>query len=348
MPKRAGSPPPSDTDLYLADMVTFARSENGVWTMALDDTDGQGRNPVYDESVPRYLTAFDPAFARATEADEAEFIKALLRIAGVQDAGWDPYETTVRAIPAMMKLHALIPPGDEWYETSRHLALWTYLHAIEASEPYAMLADLLDIAAGGWAYGIRFPGLPYGSARPDGTRATRPQRRDEKVKELRRLAAAADLSDVLGPLDEVWDRELRNAVFHADYSIHGSETRIPTLGRRYTHQEIETLVNRGLACHETLALLRRTYRESYTEPATIPIRWRRRVDGGAEDEFLIEEDVARIIVRDGAGVIGLKHAHTPNELARGAIAWHFAHLHPDEAAALRDDPTADYFPARGA
>jgi hypothetical protein len=211
-----------------------------------------------------------------------------------------------------------------------------------------MLADLVDIAGGGRALGFRFPDLPYGRERADGTRATRPQRRDEKMTELRRLAGVANMEDVIAPLDEVWDRDLRNAVFHADYSIHGGETRIPVFGRRYNHEEIQTLVNRGFAYHESLALLRRMYRKSYTEPATIPIRWRRPIAGGGEDDFDIEEDVARIIVRDGIGVIGLKHAHATAERAEGAIPWHIAHLYPDEAAALRADPTVDRFPARGA
>ncbi len=52
------------------------------------------------------------------------------------------------------------------------------------------------------------------------------------------------------------------------------------------------------------------------------------------------------MVRDGVGVIGLKHAHTAQEVAQGAIAWHFARLYPDEAAALRADPTIDHFEAR--
>jgi hypothetical protein len=118
-------------------MVTFSKNETGVWTMTLDETDAEERNAVFDEAVPRYLNAFDPAFVRAAEVDEAEFVKALLRISSVQEAGWDPYETTLRAVPAMQTLHSLIPEGDEWYETSRHLALWTYGHVIEASEPYA-------------------------------------------------------------------------------------------------------------------------------------------------------------------------------------------------------------------
>jgi hypothetical protein len=169
----------------LPGVVTFNKEESGVWTMTLDETDAQERNAVFDEAVPRYLNAFDPAFVRAAEADEAEFVKALLRIWSVQEAGWDPYETTLRAVPAMQKLHALIPEGDEWHEMSRHLALWTYGHVVEASEPYAMLADLLDIAGGGSFQGIRFPDVPLRQARAGELRPpARPQRRDEKMTEL--------------------------------------------------------------------------------------------------------------------------------------------------------------------
>jgi hypothetical protein len=328
-------------------VATFSKDEHGVWTMTLDETDAQDRNAVFDEAVPRYLNAFDPAFVRAAEADEAEFVKALLRISSVQEAGWDPYETTLRAVPAMQKLHALIPEGDEWYETSRHLALWTYGHVVEASEPYAMLADLLDIAGGGSSLGVRFPDVPLRPARAGELRPpTRPQRHDEKMTELRRLADAAGLQDVLIPLDEVWDRKLRNAVFHADYSIHGSETRIPAEGTRYAHDELQNLVNKALAYHEALAVLRRIYRLGYREPVTIPIFWRRPVEGGGDGEVTLEEDVAVVMIRDGVGAIGLKHAHTADEIAHGAIPWHIAHLFTDEAAALRADPTLAHFPSR--
>jgi len=330
----------------LGAVVTFSKDDDGVWTMTLDESDAQERNPVFDDTVPRYLNAFDPAFVRAAEADEAEFVKALLRIWSMQEAGWDPYETTLRAVPAMQKLHVLIPEGDEWYETSRHLALWTYGHVVEASEPYAMLADLLDIAGGGYFQGTRFP-VPLRRPRQAELRPPmRPQRRDEKVTELRRLAEAADLQDVLTPLDEVWDRQLRNAVFHADYTIHGGETRIPAEGKRYTHAELDTLINHALAYHEALAVLRKIYRLAYREPATIPIFRRRTIEGGAEGEFNLEEDVAVVMVRDGVGAIGLKHPHTAEEIAAGAIPWHLAHLFADEAEALQADPTLAHFPAR--
>jgi hypothetical protein len=332
---------PTEAASTLAPMATFNRDDAGVWTVTLEPGDSPERNPVFDATVPRYLTLFDPAFLKAEKEDEAEFIKALLRVGPLQDAGWDPYATTLRAVPDIQKLHALIPKGDEWYETSRHLALWTYGHVVEAAEPYAMLADILDVAGGGQYVvpGFRFPDVPtkYG---------TRPQRRDEKMAELRRLAEAAELLNALVPLDEVWDRELRNAVFHADYSIHGSETRIPALSKTYSHEEIETLVNRALAYHEALAFLRRAYRGAYEEPTQIPVRWRRPKKGGEEGEYEIEEDVGVVMVREGVGAIGLKHAHTAEEIERGAIAWSMAVLYPDESDALRDDPTLAKFPVR--
>jgi hypothetical protein len=129
--------------------------------VALDDTDATDRNEVHDEATVRYMTTFDKVFTAASEKCEAEFVKALLRVWSLQDAGWDPYETTLRAVPAMVDLHELIPTGDQDYETSRHLALWTYGHILEASEPPAMLADLLHIADGGWFTPLRFADVPW-------------------------------------------------------------------------------------------------------------------------------------------------------------------------------------------
>jgi hypothetical protein len=323
---------------YAVAVATFNRSDDGVWTVTLDESDQEERNPFYDEAVPRYLAALDPPFAKASEQDEAEFIKALLHVRSMQDAGWDAYDTTLRAVPSMMRLHGLIPPGDEWYETSRHLALWTWGHVVEASEPFALVADMLDIANGGFFHVDRFPERPLPGAKPgDLWPATRPQSRGDKMAELERLASAVGMSDVLTPMKEIWDRELRNAVFHADYTIHGSETRIPAKAKTYTHEEIQTLVNRALAYHEALVILRRAYRSAYVDPVTVTIKAR------SEDQ---EDELGVVMVRDGAGAIGLKHPHTAEEVAAGAIAWHMALLFPDEAEAVRADPTLAHFPPR--
>jgi hypothetical protein len=99
----------------------------------------------------------------------------------------------------------------------------------------------------------------------------RPQRfLDEKLPELERLAEAAGEPGVLDPIREVWDRDLRNAVFHADYSIHGSKTRIPGKGKSYSHDETQTLVNRALAYHGALAVIQE-FTSSHTPSQ---LRWR--------------------------------------------------------------------------
>jgi hypothetical protein len=233
-------------------VARYSRQDDGTWIVERDELDSGDRNDVYDEAVLRYLAAFDPAFNKAYEACESEFVKALIRVSSMQDAGWDPYQTTLRAIPAMLQLHALIPEGPDHHETSRHLALWTYGHIIEASEPLALLGDMLDIANGGWFKGLmRFPEVPARRPREGEDEQlipTRPQRAlDEKIPVLERMAEALDQPGVVAPVREVWDRELRNAVFHADYSIHGPETRIPAKGKAYSQDEVQTLVNRALA-----------------------------------------------------------------------------------------------------
>lgn len=323
-------------------MAQFKRGDDGTWTVSLDESDEQDRNEVFDEAVPRYLTAFDPAYTKASEVCESEFVKALVRVSSLQDAGWDPYETTLRAVPLMEQLHAHIPEADEHYETSRHLALWTYGHIIEASEPYAILGDMLDIAGGGWFMApSRFPDVPIRRPREGESESMiprRPQRfLDEKLPELERLADAIGDPGVLDPIREVWDRDLRNAVFHADYTIHGSETRIPSRSKRYTHEEIQTLVNRALAYHHALSIMHRAHVESYTEP--VGVRVHPEIAGDENEEMVV-------IVRDGHGAVGLRYVYTAEQVAAGAISAHIARLYPDEAAAVQADPTLVTLPAR--
>ena len=108
----------------------------------------------------------------------------------------------------MLKVHSTL----ESYVASRHLQLWIYGHIIEASEPYELLANLLAIALGETFKTNRFP--PHSNGRP--------QSPGSKIDKLEQSAAAAGLPQITVPLREVWDRDFRNAIFHSDYSVHGS------------------------------------------------------------------------------------------------------------------------------
>lgn len=319
-------------------MADLRRGEDGVWTLHVQDDESAERNEVHDEALPRYVTAFDRAFTKAEAACESEFVKALIRVGGLQDAGWDPYESTLRGIPAMVALHEQIPEGAEHFETARHLQLWTYGHVIEASEPYAIIADMLDIANGGFYKPYRFPPVPlYRARRGQPAPPTRPQFFREKLPELERLADAASEAGSLDPIREIWHADLRNAVFHADYSLYGGEVRIAE--RVYAHEEVMALVNRALAYHEALATLVTGYRRGYDEPKRVLVH----------PELAGEPDEAMVVmIREGEGAVGLRYVYTPEEVAAGAIPAHLARLYPDEVAAVQADTTLVRLPARPA
>lgn len=320
--------------------MNVTRDDEGVWTLRRDV--GEEANRAYDDAVPRYLTAFDRAFTKAAETCESEFVKALLRVGGVQDAGWEPYETTLDAVPSMMRLLDQIPDDTGWsdFYTARHLQLWVYGHVIEASEPYAILADMLHIAAGGWFMAYRFPEKKLGGkkAAANVLAPTRPQFFSEKFTQIEALAEAAGLDVALEPIREVWDSSLRNAIFHADYSLHGGEVRLKRKGS-YTHDQIRTLINRALAYHEAMAFLVRAYRRGYEEPVELDVHPEAATEPGEK---------VTVVVRDGDGAIGIRYVHTREEVAAGAIPAYLARLFPDEVRAMRDDPTLVRLAARPA
>ena len=70
----------------------------------------------------------------------------------------------------------------------------------------------------------------------------RPQTPGGKIKQLEEAAIAAWLPDVVTPMREVWDRELRNAIFHSDYSLHGGEVRFKK-DNRYTAYSDEQILH---------------------------------------------------------------------------------------------------------
>jgi hypothetical protein len=300
--------------------VDLARDENGVWSVVPTAVERQ-RQPDFVEIFPRYLTSFDPLFEAAGQANEFEFLVTLLGVRGLQGPGWSAYETTLRAISKMQAVHNELADDD----AARHLKLWVYGHIVEASEPYEVLANLLDIAAGGRFRVARFPAGPNGQ----------PQSPGVKIASIARQAADNGLEDVALPLSEVWDREFRNAIFHADYALHGLEVRLTGTQRVLSGDEVELLSARAVAYHEALALLRRAHLESYRSPVVIPAQ-----------PFAPEPEKAVVIVREGAGAVGLKDALTPEERAAGGIPFRMAIGTPEELALLDSDPDRAVLPAR--
>lgn len=305
--------------------MPLKRDESGIWRANLSDSEVGRISPLLAEAMPRYLTILDEVFAVAKSTNELEFLFSLFRVRGAQSPGWDPYQTTLESIPALVNC----ADTTENDTVARHLQLWIYGHILEASEPYELLANLLEVAGGRhYAWNTNFPAKNSGA----------PQSPGEKIRRVEALGFAAKLPDAAIPLKEIWDRRLRNAVFHSDYVFYDSEVRICAPSRTLPNDEVLTLVNRAIAYHSALAMIFKLAIEAYDKPATIP----------TSPHYCGDKDLRwRIIVREGYGVAGVKDAWSHAQLRSGKIPLRVGRFFEDEVRMLDNDPTLDVLPPRG-
>lgn len=138
-------------------------------------------------------------------------------------------------------------------------------------------------------------------------------------------------------LNRIWDRDFRNAVFHSDHAIFGSEVRILSPARTYSMTEVSTLVNGALSYLCVIMVLEIYHRQSYSEPRIIPtsphfaghpaLRW-------------------VVIVREGHGVAGVKDAWSVEELRSGQIRLRLGRFSRAEIEMLNQDPMLALLPGR--
>lgn len=304
--------------------MPLTRDESGIWTASLNDSEVGSISLLVAEAMPRYLTIFDEVFNAAKRKNELEFLFCLFRVRGAQNAGWDPYQTTLESIPALLDCAKTIQNDT----VGRHLQLWIYGHIVEASEPYELLANLLEVARGcHYAWNRNFPAKKNGA----------PQSPGEKIRRIEELGTAAELANAAIPLREAWDREFRNAVFHSDYVLYGAEVRILNPSRTFSDDEVLTLVNRAVAYHSALATIFKLAIEAYAEPTTIPTSLHFRGDSDLR---------WRTIIREGYGVAGVKDDWSREQLQSGKIPVRVGRFFEDEVRMLNSDLTLDRLPNR--
>jgi hypothetical protein len=163
----------------------------------------------------------------------------------------------------------------------------------------------------------------------------KPQSVSEKIKKLEHLAENINMPEVMFSFKDIFDRELRNAVFHSDYSLFKGEVRIKNPKRTYSNQEITDLFNKAVAHFVIISELIKVFIISYEKPRVIPIH----------PEFSSDPDERAItIIRKGHGLAGLKDNWTVDELKRGHISFKIGRFNRRERVMMDMDPLLTILP----
>lgn len=298
--------------------VTAARGEKGTWTL------GGPREHVADELAQfslEFLNSLDPLFQHAKDSSECELVCTLLRVRELSAPGMEPFENTRQVFETVGRLVHKLGDLDE----ARHLGLWLYGHVVEASEPYETFANLLNIIEGNRYLTGNFS-----------DRNGRPISPGEKLNVLENRARALGLGTPFAPLRTLYDREIRNAVFHSDYIIYEGELRLPGVAVRVLSvPELATLIFRAFAYFYAFRSLERYFRELYDEPKVVTMH-----DGMGH----YPNQTALVMVRKGKGAIGIKDNWSPEDLARGEIPFRLGNFLPNEMKMMDADPFRAEFP----
>lgn len=176
--------------------------------MAIDD---------YDFTREDVKSRLHELFEAAKAKDEFEFGSTLLRVRGMEDAGWDPFEETHQLVEDLMTLVGapLLP------HTKVRLGLLLYSHLTEVGAIHDMLATLTRVVAG-----ERYVIDPFLDHYPRNRRGE-PQflSTSGKVRALREMLGSVNHNAVVETLDWFFHASVRNTFAHADYTLHDDQFR---------------------------------------------------------------------------------------------------------------------------
>jgi hypothetical protein len=231
--------------------------------MATDEA-GSGQ-----DTFQRYVDALAPLFdpANHMRVDRLfEFVCCLIRAGGIEDQGWDPIVESAALIEDLDKLSAepLDPEKFKHPERTRaRLALLSYCHLTEADFFYHVLANLARLRAGD-----KYNMVPFFDLRRQRKNGTIPPSLSSKIHRVNELSAKVDV-DTKSLFEEIYHKDIRNSVFHADYTITDTEFRMLDglyknskgyLTHSVTFAELDTILRRSFAFYSAVMALHRRAR----------------------------------------------------------------------------------------
>jgi len=154
-------------------------------------------------------------FKKAKEKDEFEFCCTLLRIRGMESAGWDSLNESYQLITETLSL--ISAPIEDLFRV--RLLLLLYCHITEMSDFYSIVANLLWVLLG-----ERYHIDPFHYELYEDRKSIKSP--ESKVDRIIELSNKVGLPEIGSLYKYMLVKEIRNAFFHSDYTLYKNEFRI--------------------------------------------------------------------------------------------------------------------------
>ena len=217
----------------------------------------------------RYVEALEPLFdpSQHRGVDKLfEFVCCLIRAGGMEDQGWDPILESTALIDDLSRLSTEALDAQKYPhpdKTRARLALLSYCHVIEADFFYHLLANLSRLRDG-----AKYDMDPFRDLKKKGKQSEIPPALSGKIQRVNELAARVDI-DTASIFSEFHSRDIRNSVFHADYTLtetgfrmlHGLyRVKAGSLTRTIPFDELASIVHRSFSFYSAIMELHRRTR----------------------------------------------------------------------------------------
>jgi hypothetical protein len=169
----------------------------------------------------KYVKTLTPLFLPEDPIshDIIRYFASLLRIVGMEDAGWDPHLESRALLDDLNSLLQIELPKDRFTDsdlTTWRLGLLFYSHIVEMDAPYEVLTNLLRFRLGkGYSPNPYYMFLSAKERKRYKNSRIPPK---VKIEILRKLGHEAKIQ-VAELIDEFYDSDLRNAISHSDFIL---------------------------------------------------------------------------------------------------------------------------------
>jgi hypothetical protein len=154
-------------------------------------------------------------FNKAKEHDEFEFGCTLLRIRGLESAGWDSLIESEKLVEEFLSF--LNTPLDGMFKM--RMLLLIYSHITEMDDFYSIVANLLWVIKG-----LRYKMDPFNKLLfVDRKEANSPYLKVERIKQLSHDTGIDKIGEIY---DYLLVKQVRNAFYHSDFVLFKNEFRI--------------------------------------------------------------------------------------------------------------------------